>query len=704
MSLVKYNNIYDEYIFIPYKDSMNGDMCHIGNDMNRAAFVAHKIDGAVGFNTWGFVKFRLSLPLKDVYSNGNVVGIFIKKCYITRRGLYMEIVYPYKRIEVKILPCWYDDRAKITRRWNRMVPKDSPIYFTWNDYADYYIILNNTLVNDYHVPERSVVFQMEPSAHNDNMRWDISRYLDVRDKRYYLNTNDWLINLQYDDTWNDTGVTIYNKTRDLSIVMSDKNFDQGHIYRIALVRYIESKNYPIDIYGKCATLGYRQYKGELVDECKNDGLIPYYYSIAIENNSERNYATEKLWDVILAEAVPFYWGCPNVEDYIPEQAIIRLDNNIEQSYYTIIKSIHNHEYNKRIQYVLEAKTIYMMRYSFNTICSNIFLNLDYDPLLEHMHIADYRELDQRYMPQLIYRIRSVPDDWTLITLDVEPNENDVQIVPGVYKNNTSIIYSESYLYRNKPSNNTSAFYTDKSKFIDHVTAYKIVHSAFITNKEIENKVWCVNLVRRPDRKQKVQHELCDLPVRFFNAIDGKIIEPTSNLVYMFRHVDTGFKQGVIGCALSHIMLWKQLVNDVNANYYIIFEDDVEKINNYSIDEIVARVDAVNNLWNIIMLYYIRRDDEMIRESSSYRVTALNKNECVGSTAAYIISKRGATSILSMIDRDGVKHGIDYYFKLIDRVYNIDPFMYKSSWCQHLNDMIDTDIQKNNASIFDNVQC
>jgi hypothetical protein len=50
----------------------------------------------------------------------------------------------------------------------------------------------------------------------------------------------------------------------------------------------------------------------------------YKYVLAVENNSEHNYATEKLWEAILCESLCFYWGCPNLEDHIDARAFVRL--------------------------------------------------------------------------------------------------------------------------------------------------------------------------------------------------------------------------------------------------------------------------------------------------------------------------------------------------------------------------------------------
>ena len=55
---------------------------------------------------------------------------------------------------------------------------------------------------------------------------------------------------------------------------------------------------------------------------KWDGLENYSYSIAIENESLKNYFSEKFTDCILARTIPIYYGCPNISDFFQINVII----------------------------------------------------------------------------------------------------------------------------------------------------------------------------------------------------------------------------------------------------------------------------------------------------------------------------------------------------------------------------------------------
>ncbi len=110
---------------------------------------------------------------------------------------------------------------------------------------------------------------------------------------------------------------------------------------------------------------------------------------------------------------------------------------------------------------------------------------------------------------------------------------------------------------------------------------------------------CISLVRRPDRWTRFvsQPELKALPnLRRFDAVDGKTInllkDPRINAFTkknILNHTRRSHYEldsiGGVGCALSHIGVWKEFL-DSGANHMLVFEDDaivypgfVDKVNN-----------------------------------------------------------------------------------------------------------------------------
>ena len=67
---------------------------------------------------------------------------------------------------------------------------------------------------------------------------------------------------------------------------------------------------------------------------------------------------------------------------------------------------------------------------------------------------------------------------------------------------------------------------------------------------------------------------------FIKAVDGQFLTPTQELFDLFKGNDFGSRKGVIGCALSHYNLWKQLLDDKKNDYYLIMEDDFSLCTNF----------------------------------------------------------------------------------------------------------------------------
>lgn len=104
---------------------------------------------------------------------------------------------------------------------------------------------------------------------------------------------------------------------------------------------------------------------------KAEALDAYRYHIAIENYIGKHHWTEKLSDVFLGCALPFYFGCPNAADYFPEESFIPIDiNDVDSTKEIIQKAIHDNEFEKRLPYILEARRRVMEEYNMFSVLSH----------------------------------------------------------------------------------------------------------------------------------------------------------------------------------------------------------------------------------------------------------------------------------------------------------------------------------------------
>lgn len=94
---------------------------------------------------------------------------------------------------------------------------------------------------------------------------------------------------------------------------------------------------------------------------------------------------------------------------------------------------------------------------------------------------------------------------------------------------------------------------------------------------MEGKTFVINLARRSDRWIRWTDEArkwgVDTYTRF-EAVDGQQLNLTDEVKYLFRDNDFNNNPYVMGCALSHFLLWMQQV-EKEYPYMIVFEDDAQ---------------------------------------------------------------------------------------------------------------------------------
>lgn len=208
------------------------------------------------------------------------------------------------------------------------------------------------------------------------------------------------------------------------------------------------------------------------------------------------------------------------------------------------------------------------------------------------------------------------------------------------------------------------------------------------------QIWCINLERRPDRKETMQKKLNN--INFFKAIDGKNLVLTKELEYLFRGNDFNFRCGVVGAALSHYTLWKQLLESKEDSYLIV-EDDVEFCQDFMSK--FSNAMSQNYNWEILYLgftMYERKQYEIELDNISFpQVMPFDSRQFYGAGFfGYVINRRGVERMLKYIEINGINKAIDCLppsDKECKR-YMMFPHLIKTPcYCNESLD-IDTDIQ------------
>jgi hypothetical protein len=125
----------------------------------------------------------------------------------------------------------------------------------------------------------------------------------------------------------------------ISVIASDNTSTPEHKKRLAFANALKVHfGDRLELFGR----GLRNMDDKL------EALRGYRFHVALENSSYPHYFSEKLSDPLIGGCQPIYWGCPNVADYFPEEALILIDvDHIHQSINRIEKAIADDEDKRR---------------------------------------------------------------------------------------------------------------------------------------------------------------------------------------------------------------------------------------------------------------------------------------------------------------------------------------------------------------------
>jgi len=166
------------------------------------------------------------------------------------------------------------------------------------------------------------------------------------------------------------------KSKKLSFITSNKNMCEGHHKRLKFLDEILQSDLDIDIYGYGLNTHDKRYKGSIPK--KHQGLIPYEFSICIENSVEKNYITEKFIDCSLCDTIPLYYGAPNSAEIYDQRGYETID--IENpAVIHHIKEIIKEGYSKYGSFNNENKRKYFSEYNLLTVLSELLYDRDHSP-------------------------------------------------------------------------------------------------------------------------------------------------------------------------------------------------------------------------------------------------------------------------------------------------------------------------------------
>lgn len=167
---------------------------------------------------------------------------------------------------------------------------------------------------------------------------------------------------------------------------------------------------------------------------------------------------------------------------------------------------------------------------------------------------------------------------------------------------------------------------------------------------IFDSVYVINMDKDTEKMRVMEKTLAGLNVTFtrFPAINGgDISKKDKREMALPICSDILCTKGMLGCGMSHMTLWKQIVKN-NIGSALILEDDVVFTSN-AIDVLEKAMQQLPKDWDLVYLGILNTGFTMIDCKKKY-----SKNLCIpayaGGTHAYALSNKGCRKLLQRIKK------------------------------------------------------
>ncbi len=268
--------------------------------------------------------------------------------------------------DTKINLLWnFGDAITLKNKW-RHLTENLDISLSESPYC---VVINNTQIQIDH--NKLIYFCMEPKGEQQYKnyldRFVHTKPLFIGTHKNHLNNIEWHLKPSLKQLKTKQIQKKHNKV--LSVIVSDKNWDPGHKFRLELITLLDNmtdkeRGYELHIYGRCKNLNFNNWKGELPDQEKDKALFDYKYQLNVENHYINNYITEKLADGFIAECLTFYKGAPNVSTFFNSNSYVELSDDQNSNIELIRKCIETDKYSQSLLSIQKSKWDILHKYSF----------------------------------------------------------------------------------------------------------------------------------------------------------------------------------------------------------------------------------------------------------------------------------------------------------------------------------------------------
>lgn len=203
----------------------------------------------------------------------------------------------------------------------------------------------------------------------------------------------------------------------------------------------------------------------------------------------------------------------------------------------------------------------------------------------------------------------------------------------------------------------------------------------MTQMNLIDSIFVINLKRRRDRLETFYNQMPfhRSEVTVFEAVDGHNLKMDPLIFKTFLGNDFSWRRGVLGAALSHYNVWKDMLTSQDK-VRVIFEDDtqfrddfLDQWNNHISQDLPEKFDLIY-IGGTASSYdnYIQN-----KINPSFGVPQYWGRDGKYGAYSYLLSQSGATKLCHWVEEQGIQRGIDgfmsdHYNQLA--VFATDPFL------------------------------
>jgi hypothetical protein len=243
---------------------------------------------------------------------------------------------------------------------------DKEVYITNGNDFTHVIILNTAMPQIAHIPKQNVIgFAFEPVMFL-GLTEQFVKYAQQYIGKYYIGDKYDLPEPfveRFSHMWHNPPLKyVPTKSKCISMMVSEKNKQEGHKYRHDLITKILETDLQIDIYGRGCM--YYDFMGDPRVKGKFQEMEPYEnydFHICIENFQTNHYFSEKITNALLCDTTPIYMGCRNIQNYFPDKVIV-LSGDLQKDM-DLLRNISENPsaYKKNINVEIIKNRIYLLR-------------------------------------------------------------------------------------------------------------------------------------------------------------------------------------------------------------------------------------------------------------------------------------------------------------------------------------------------------